>query len=758
MAAGLKNYTKTLLVKTISALLFLLLFCSYEAAAESFPKVLIINSYHYGYTFSDNETIGIWEVLKKSYPGIEPQIEYLDSKNFSDMRHFDLLKEMFLKKYSNMKFSVVITQDDPAFVFIKKYKDEIFPNTPVVFCGVNNFKDEMLKGYKGITGVSEGMDIAENINLMLEHFPETKEIFIVHDVTMSGIAIRNEAIEQIKSVKTHAKFTFSKECSIKEMLDTLAHLNKNTLALLLAFNRDKDGLFFNFDNFTQMVASVIKVPFYGTREEMLGYGIIGGKIIGGKSHSVFAADIAVDIINGKSVDSIPVFKGSTSKFMFDNNMLRKYSISKNSLPNGSVIINEKESFYSKYYIYIWAIICTFLLLVAIILIMLVNIIRRKKAERALKKLEQRMQMALQLTASSTFENNFKTGEAIISPAAFNKMGYSNEEIPKSLEDLTRFTHPDDLAVIQSATEKHIKGESPSYYAEFRMKAKNGDWVWHSGSGKIADYDHDGKPLRLIGLSQDINERKENQEKILKYAEELKATNASKDKFFSIIAHDLKSPFLGLLGFSNVLSKSLDELTHDEIKKYAGYINKATRNIYELIEQLLAWSRLQTGRIEFIPKSVNLKEICENTIGVLINNARSKNIELHNEIGDNCMITADENMLRSILHNLMSNAIKFSNKGGTVKVSTKESEGYLAISISDNGVGIKSKDMSKLFRLDEQISTKGTAGEEGTGLGLVLCKEMVAKHNGEIFAESEAGKGSTFTFKLPLVQDNPDSIQ
>ena len=712
------------------------------------PKILILNSYHYGYAFSDNETKGIVETLQDVYPGLEPYIEYLDCKNFSDMKHIEIMKELFIKKYSNIKFSLIITLDDPAFVFIKKYREEVFGNVQVVFCGVNNFKDEMLKGYHGYTGVSEGMDIAENVKVMLQHFPETKEIFMVHDNTISGLAIRDEAVEQVKKIKADVKYTYSKDFSINELLDYFGKLNNNTLVLILAFNRDKNGEFFNFDRFTEIASSVLKVPFYGTREEMLGHGIIGGKIIGGKGHAEYAAEIAIKILKGEKAESIPVYKGSTSRFIFDYNKLKKFDISEKMLPTGSVIINKPVTFYHKYYVYIWLIIGAFLFLIIVIMILSVNIIRRKKAETAFYELKQRMQLSLQLTDSSAFEDNFKTGEVILSPAAFIKMGYTEEEVPKNINELMNLTHPDDFVEVQKAIEKHAMGESENYYAEFRMKAKNGDWIWHSGSGKIIEFDIDGKPLRLVGLSQAITERKVAQERIIKYAEELKEINAGKDKFFSIIAHDLKSPFLGLLGFSNVLSKNLDELSTEEIKKYAGYINKATRSIYELIEQLLAWSRLQTGRVEFSPKKINLNEICENTFNVLLNNARGKNIELVDELLPETFVNADENMTRSVLHNLISNAIKFSNRGGVIKIKAEKQGDFLAVSVIDFGVGMKNADLGKLFRLDEQLTTKGTAGEEGTGLGLVLCKEMVGKHNGHIHAESEIGKGSKFTFTLP----------
>jgi len=732
-------------------ILLCLLVCSGNCPAENkYPNILILNSYHKGYEFSDNETDGVLGVLEKYYPGIEPRIEYLDCKNYSEMSHFESEKNLFLKKYSGMKFAVIISLDDPAFLFIKKYKDELFPGTPVIFGGVNNFKEEMLNGCRGITGVSEGMDIGDNISEMMKLFPATKEIIFIHDYTITGKATHDEAEEQFDKIQNlNVKLTFLPDLTMQELSDTVSKLDKHTLVLLLTFTRDRDGVFFNVNEFTSILAKASKVPIFGTREEMLGYGILGGKIISGNSHARFAGEMAVRLFHGKPVDSIAVFKGSTSVFMFDYNVMNRFDISAGQLPGGSVIINKPAGFYQKYSAYIWIITGVFIFMVAIIVIMSINILRRRKAENNLIELEQRMQLALKLTASSAFENNFKTGQTIVSPAVFINMGYLRGEIPTSINDQNKFIHPEDMINLKQAIEKHTSGKSENYYVEYRLKSKDDKWIWHSSSGKVIEVDKEGNPVRLIGLIQDISDRREAQEKLIEYAEELKATNASKDKFFSIIAHDLKSPFLGLLGFSNVLSKNLDELTKDDIKKYAGYINKATRSIYDLIEQLLAWSRLQTGRIEFKPVKIDFREICEGTANVLINNARSKSIELINDIMPGTIITADENMIRSILHNLVSNAIKFSNPGGIVRISAKFKDKFLVVKVSDNGVGIKNTDMHKLFKLDEQLSNRGTSGEEGTGLGLVLCREMVAKHKGEIFAESELGKGSSFTFTIPL---------
>jgi signal transduction histidine kinase len=237
---------------------------------------------------------------------------------------------------------------------------------------------------------------------------------------------------------------------------------------------------------------------------------------------------------------------------------------------------------------------------------------------------------------------------------------------------------------------------------------------------------------------------------------LKDTVAVKDKFFSIVAHDIRSPFSGFLGLTDLMAKEADELTKEEIKTMSFAINKSATAVFNLIEDLLLWSRTQTGSMPFIPELLDLYEISSNTMISLKETSKNKNIELVNNIKPITYITGDRNMVRTIVSNLFSNAIKFTPTGGKVEIGTmiqpseglKPSEGSVVIYIKDNGIGMDKDTISKLFRIDVNVTNLGTSGEKGTGLGLILCKEFVEKHNGKIWVESEVGKGSTFYFSLP----------
>ena len=246
---------------------------------------------------------------------------------------------------------------------------------------------------------------------------------------------------------------------------------------------------------------------------------------------------------------------------------------------------------------------------------------------------------------------------------------------------------------------------------------------------------------------DITEKKKAQEQLSLYANELKELNSSKDKFLSIISHDLRGPFLGLKGYTQLLIEDYEMLEKEEILDYLNKIHESSRDLYTLVDNLLKWSRLELGKMPYEPMMFNLFEEIHPLIKIMSGVAAKKDITLENYINDNIQPMADRLMLTSVLQNLISNAIKFTHKGGLVKLSSAQENGRIIINIQDNGIGIKPEDREKLFSIDKGYTSKGTAGEKGTGFGLIIAREMVLKMGGEIWAESTPGKGSVFSFSL-----------
>lgn len=258
----------------------------------------------------------------------------------------------------------------------------------------------------------------------------------------------------------------------------------------------------------------------------------------------------------------------------------------------------------------------------------------------------------------------------------------------------------------------------------------------------------GKSI-IFFINEDITEKVHKEQQLKKIENELRESITAKDKFFSIIAHDLKNPFQGIIGYSNLLCESMEDFNDEEKRQMIENIKNLSVQTHKLLENLLIWSNLQTGTINFEPERINLSDIINEIIELLSLSSKIKNIQIISDIPTFCNAYCDKNMLTTIFRNLISNAIKFSNYGDVIRVYCKnESENTICIAVEDSGLGMDEETLNGIFKLNKSVRKKGTAGETGSGLGLILCKEFVEKNNGKIFIESQKGKGTKVFVELP----------
>jgi PAS domain S-box-containing protein len=302
-------------------------------------------------------------------------------------------------------------------------------------------------------------------------------------------------------------------------------------------------------------------------------------------------------------------------------------------------------------------------------------------------------------------------------------------------------------------ETDLMGELSKIWLGVRLKVK-GNLI---GAIVLQDYHnedtyHESDKEILTFVSEQIAlaiDKKRGEDKLLSYSNELKELVASKDKFFSIVAHDLKSPFTALLGYSEMIANEYMEMTKEELKEFAVNMNDVAKKTFTLLENLLEWSRVQTGRMKYSPENVSLFKLSQQVVELYLENARNKGIVIKSRVYPEHEIYADSNMIFTILRNLVSNAVKFTKSNGEIVILSKRKNDMIEIKVKDNGVGMRDEDMLKLFRIDVHHSDIGTEKEKGTGLGLILCKELVEKNGGEISVQSELGVGSSFIFTLPI---------
>jgi signal transduction histidine kinase len=231
--------------------------------------------------------------------------------------------------------------------------------------------------------------------------------------------------------------------------------------------------------------------------------------------------------------------------------------------------------------------------------------------------------------------------------------------------------------------------------------------------------------------------------------ELQAINSEKDKFFSIIAHDVRGPLGSFLSLTEIMNEDLPNMSHDDLQQIANSMHITAQNLYDLLSNLLDWSRMQRGIVDHSPRLVNLNELAVNSAALVVDGAKSKSIDLNIDIPEGTVVFADANMIAAVIRNLLANAVKFTQAGGRATLTaSKRNEHEVEIVVSDTGIGIPENLMDNLFKMSGEANRRGTDGELSTGLGLLICREFVEKHGSKIIVESEVGKGSTFRFVLP----------
>jgi PAS domain S-box-containing protein len=407
-----------------------------------------------------------------------------------------------------------------------------------------------------------------------------------------------------------------------------------------------------------------------------------------------------------------------------------------------------------------------------------DITERKKIEQALKKSELKFRTVADYTYDWEYWEGIDGELLYMSPSSERMSGYKPEEFISDKNLLKNIIYYEDFNLVDSHLENIHSFDQQHKIEEidFRIVKKDGTiaYIGHLcrpvfddnnnylgrrisnrdiTNRKLAE-EEEHKLIIQIQESKEIIESNLFQKNILidelsETKEKLEKINSEKDKFFSIIAHDLKSPFNGFLGLTRIMVEEIQELSMEEVHQFSKSMLSSATNLYKLLENLLEWSRIHRGLTKFHPENCFLQNIVNQILEVQSEVAKNKEIEFVNNIHDDIIVTADVQMLNTILRNLISNAIKFTSRGGSVEIgsSIRASEGSIIIYVKDSGIGMTSETISKLFKLDENVSQIGTEGESSTGLGLILSKEFIEKHKGKIWVESEVGKGSTFSFTL-----------
>lgn len=370
-----------------------------------------------------------------------------------------------------------------------------------------------------------------------------------------------------------------------------------------------------------------------------------------------------------------------------------------------------------------------------------DITERIKSELTLKESETKFRTIFEMTNAGIFFSD-KNGQIILANQALQSMiGFSFEDIYQM--DFSHFTHLDDLKAENELLRELVNGRIKEYRLEKRYISNQNEIIWVD-LAMVSIRDEAGAPLYYVGVIKDITARKQ-------YEEYLKNANSVKDKFFSIISHDLRNQFSGIESLTEILLQKNNELDIETMKRYLKMLNNGGKSALNLLENLLEWSRLQINGMAHKPVECRLRLIVDDVLNSAYNQAVIKRIVLVNGVNSNFKIWADRNMITTVLRNLVSNAIKFTPFEGKVEIQSWTLNERDYISVKDSGIGMSQEKIDDLFKAETIRSSLGTENEKGSGLGLMLCNEFVSVHGGKIKVKSEPGKGAEFTIILPVLQ-------
>jgi ABC-type uncharacterized transport system substrate-binding protein len=376
------------------ACILLILAC---AAAGSVPaaaqegkakKVLILHSYHEGNEWTDSITAGVEAVLDAKDQNIEIYTEYMDASRIVEKGYSQKLYEFYRLKYGDIRFDAVIVADDEAFKFLLQRQRDLFPNTPCIFTGVNSYDPSLIPEGSACTGVMESPDFRGTLDAMLAIQPEAREVVVINDNTTTGAANRQLLDEVTPDYEDRVTFTYYEDMRMDEVTAAVATLPDDAVILLLTFNRDRAGTYYEYDESVELITGAARVPAYSVWDHYLGKGIVGGKLTEGFHQGRLAGEIALRVLAGEDIAAIPVTDGGQGRYIFDKTVMDRYAIDESTLPEGSTVINRPGGILVDTRIF-WGTVIGILGLALTVVILGVNILRRRQAEEKLRKSEEK---------------------------------------------------------------------------------------------------------------------------------------------------------------------------------------------------------------------------------------------------------------------------------------------------------------------------------------------------------------------------------
>jgi PAS domain S-box-containing protein len=597
--------------------------------SHGLPKVLILDSYHHGYNWSEKEISGFLGRMREVYPLLDPPVEHLDEKRHPGEDNLVSVKNLLKEKYSGQKIDLLVAFDNPALELLIRYGNELFPGTPIVFGGINDFSPAMLQGHREVTGVAEKMDDEATVNMALKLHPNTKEVLVIHDYTNSGLAVRKEFEEILPQFSNRVRFRFLPPTTFEEAVKEISSLLPDSLGIILTYTTDRLGRSVSLTESTRMFGSSSLAPIYSMHETRLGHGIVGGQLIGGIEHGRKVADIALKVLAGEKPESVPVDMSGGSRPMFDHAQMERFGIPLNALPLGSTVINKPDSFYERYRTLTISTIIVVVTLSLLVIGLAASLHRLRRTQTDLQKSEEQYRHFVETANEGVWAMDGEYRTTFVNRRMAEMLGYSVEEMVG--RPVAAFFFDEDLSDHEQNMELRRQGKEQAY--ERRFRRKDGSTLWSIVSA-TALKNLKGNFAGSVAMFTDITDRKKAEEALRESEARYRAVFDNASIGINLVDGEGRSvkvneALLHLLGYSEeefgqltflditypddreISKRNLEALTAGEIDSY-GLEKRYLRK-----DGSIVWGDLRTSAI----RDANGKHV--GTVGVIADTTQGK---------------------------------------------------------------------------------------------------------------------------------------